>query len=117
MNKKNEVTEAVKEEKEAEVIAEENKAVINKLVREGKLPQPRALTRKERKALDKAGLNILKTTGDNKLNFLEKREACADFILDILYPDFDFDLPNGICLWFGSYVFGLSYKNELAEKN
>lgn len=119
MAKKNEevVEPVVVKEKTVDEIGEENRVVIFKLVKEGKLPKPRALTRKERKELDKAGLNMFKSFGDDNLNPVERREACADFILDTLYPDFDFDLPNGVCLFFGSYIFGLSYGAELAEKN
>lgn len=113
----NEQDKKKKEIEEAKTIAEQNREIIRKLVAEGKLPEPRPLTRKERKELDKAGYNVFKIKQQDSRSISEIREDCADWILEKLYPDFDFDLPNPICLWFGSYIFAISYKDDLSEKN
>lgn len=98
--------------------AEESKKVMLKLVKEGKLPEPRPLTRKERKELDNNGMNLFKIKENDKRTFSQMREDTTDYILNTIYKDFDFDdLPNNVCLWFGQYVFGITYKDQLAEKN
>ena len=103
---------------EQKKLGEKNLEVIKKLVKEGKLPQPRALNRRERKDLDKADLNLFKIKPGDTRPFHEIRESCVDWIMDNIYPEFDFsETPNNICLWFGQHVFGLSYKDDLSEKN
>ena len=98
--------------------AEENKKVIMSLVADGKLPQPRSLTRKERKAIDSKGLNIFKIRPEDKRSIAEVRDELFDFILDTAFPDFDFDeLPNNVASWFADYVFAITYRDELSEKN
>jgi len=107
-----------KEWEEAKKIGEQNLNIIKQLVVEGKLPEPRSLTRKERKALDAANMNVFKIKASDPRSLYAVREDCSDWILDNVYQDFDFnDVPNNILLWFGNHVFGLTYKDELAEKN
>ncbi len=104
-------------EEKVEIIGNQNHDLIMQLVAEGKLPEPRSLTRKERKALDAAELNVFKTKPSDTRSLVMIREDCADWIMDHIYPDFDFDLPNNICLWFGNYIFGITYRDDLSEKN
>lgn len=104
-------------ENEAKERYERNKKVILQLVTEGKLPEPRKLTRQERKKLDAAGVNLFKINPTDTRSYMAVKEDMADWIMDTIYPKFPFDVDNDICLFFGEYIFGLSYKNDLAEKN
>ena len=111
-----------KEQREKEMAAakeqgEKNRDILKGLVAEGKLPEPRALTRSERKKLDAAGHNILKIKRDDPRTLSQIKEDMADWILDNNYPGFDFALENNICLWFGEYVFAISYRDDLSAKN
>ena len=46
------------------------------------------------------------------------QEICYDWILDNVYPDFDFDeLPNNICFFFGEAVYNATYSDDFSEKN
>lgn len=107
-----------KELEEAKRIGEQNLKIIKQLIAEGKLPELRSLTRKERKALDAANMNVFKIKASDPRSLYAVREDCSDWILDNVYPDFDFnDVPNNILLWFGNKVFGMTYRDDLAEKN
>ena len=106
-----------KEIEEAMEKGKRNHEIIKNLVSEGRLPEPRSLTRKERKLLDAADVNIFKIKAADPRSIEAIREDCSDWIMDNIYPDFDFDLPNNICLWFGNYVFGITYRDDLTEKN
>ena len=60
-----------------------------RLMKEGKLPQVRALKMK-----------------------------CTDWIIDHIYPDFDWDdVPSNVVNIFAGFTLGLTYGNELIEKN
>ena len=89
---------AEKKEQDVSKIEKENSEVLDKLVKEGKLPSYRSLTRNERKKLDESGQNWLKTPISDTRNALDVRESCYDWILDSCFGDFDFgDLPNNVC--------------------
>lgn len=104
--------------KELEALYTKNRGIILQLVQEGKLPQPRKLTRAERKALDAAKVNLFKVEVKDPRAVLAVKEDLADWIMDKVYPDFDFGaVDNDVCLWFGDYIFGLSYNNDLTVKN
>lgn len=112
------LTEQQKAEKEAKRIYEANRELVLVLVKEGKLPDPRKLSYSERRKLDASGLHMWKIKPDDKRGFLEVKEDMVDWILATVYPNFDFDgLDNNICVFFGEYVFGLSYRNDLSVKN
>lgn len=97
---------------------ERNRKVLFDLVEQGKLPEPRAMTRKERRAFDASGNNFFKPKSKDTRPFAGIVDDATDWVLDHIYPDFDFDdLPNNICNAFASYTVGLTYKDELAEKN
>ena len=107
-------------EQEAKIreINERNREYIKKLVAEGKLPEPRPLKRKERKALDESNLHIWKIKKTDERAFTDIKEAMCDWILDNIYEGFDFsDVDDGTANYFAMYTFGLSYRDELAEKN
>ena len=105
-------------EKELRERAEENKKVIMALVADGKLPKPRALTRKERKELDAKDLNLFKIKDDDKRGLTSVRYDMWDYILDEVFSDFDFDdVPNNVASWFADYVFALTFRDKLSEKN
>ena len=57
------MTDKEKMKKETEH-GEANRQILWDLAKEGKLPEPRALTRRERKSLDAAGVNIFKIDPD-----------------------------------------------------
>ena len=98
--------------------AEENKKIIMTLVSEGRLPSPRPLTRKERKSIDAKGLNIFKIKPDDQRSVATVRDELFDFILDKIFAGFDFnDLPNNVASWFADYVFSITYRDDLSEKN
>ena len=103
---------------EAKEQYEKNRTIILDLVKDGKLPTPRKLNRSERRKIDAAKLNILKTEPGDQRSFHAVRDDLVDWILDNIYPDFNFDqLDNDICTFFGEYVFGLSNRNDLTVKN
>ena len=98
-------------EKELKERAEENKKVIRKLVADGKLPEPRALTRKERKHVDAKELNLLRIKSDDKRDLAAVNEELRDYILEEAYKGFDFDdLPNNVVNWFADYVFAITFR-------
>ena len=91
---------------------------IEKLIKEGKLPEIKALTRGQRKELDKAVLNYLKTLFKGQETAVERQEKCYDWILEHVYQDFNFDdLPNNICYYFADQVYNATYSDKFAEKN
>ncbi len=107
-----------KQQEEMKQRAEANKKIIMALVAENKLPDPRPLTRKERKLLDEKGLNIFKIKADDKRSIATVRDELFDFILDTAFKGFDFDnLPNNVASWFADYVFAITYRDDLSEKN
>lgn len=91
-----------------------NRIIIDEMISEGKLPEIRSLTRKERKMMDDAGVNIRKIDAINDENV----DNMADWILDNIYSDFNFDdMDNNICSLFGILVFRATYEDDLAAKN
>lgn len=105
-------------EQEAKELYEKNREYILQLVHDGKLPEPRKLNRKQRRALDAAKVNIFKIEPTDTRTYFAVKEALSDWIIENIYPDFDFDdTDNNTCLFFGEYIFGLSYKNDLTAKN
>lgn len=97
--------------------AEANQKIIQQYIQEEKLPPIRALTRKERKEMDKKGLNFMKTIAKGS-TFIQAQEECFDWILDTIYKDFDFsELPNNLCYVFATQVYGATYSDTLSEKN
>ena len=84
-----------------------------RLMKEGKLPQVRALTRKERKELTKTGFNMYENT-----NFLDLKMKCVDWVVDNIYPDFDWDdVPSNVVNIFVGFTLGLTYGDNFIEKN
>lgn len=118
MNKDEKQTDLEKRQEALVARAAENRKIIMGLVAEGKLPEPRALTRGERKKVDERGLNIFKVKPEDKRSIAAVQDELHDLILDMLYPSFDFDgLPNNVVTWFGDYVFSITYRDDLSEKN
>ncbi len=79
------------------------------------LPQPRALTRDEIKALRAAGLDPAFTENDvtMKLN-----TDMVDWILDNIYKDFSFaNLPYSDCLKLATKSYQMTYSVASEEKN
>ncbi len=111
----------VKEEalKRAEEIVESNRKYMRDLIGEGKLPQLQSLTRKQRKDMDAAGVNITKIKADDKRTYAEITDCMIDWIFDHVYPDFKGfdDLDEGVCKAFGLLTFSHTYRDNLAEKN
>lgn len=109
--------ELTKEEKAQEVYAKQQE-YVETLIADGTLPKIRMITRKQRKALDKANLNYLKLQITDKRNPFAVQEDCYDWILDTVYKEHDFsNLPNNVCLVFARMTFASTYQDELAEKN
>lgn len=108
----------LEEQKRIEKGVEDTRNALKKLITEGALPAARAMKRPERRNLDKAGLNIKSYRYNSDKTFSEAQEAMADWILDNIYPDFNFDdLDNNICNLFALYTYHLSYQDNLATKN
>lgn len=106
------------DEQLAKELYEKNREHIMTLVNDKKLPEPRKLTRSERRKLDAAKVNIFKIESTDPRSYFAVKEDLADWILDNIYPKFDFDgLDNNICTFFGEYIFGLSYRNDITVKN
>lgn len=105
-------------QKEAQERHEKITAEIMKMIADGKLPEVRSMTRKQRRELDEQKLNYLKTVFQTKETAIGMQEKCYDWILDHVYPDFDFDsLPNNVCFFFGEQVYSATYSDKFAEKN
>lgn len=105
-------------DEKAKKIAEDSRKAIKEMISDGKLPEAKPFTRSQRKELDKSGNNFFKPKAGEKRQFFLFREDCSDYILDHFYKDFDWDsIPNNICLAFTDYVMGLTYRDEIAEKN
>ena len=84
----------------------------------GKLPEIKSMTRKQRKEVDAKKLNYFKYGIDSNQNLITKQEQSVDWVLDNVYPDFDFDdLPNNVCFVFGQMVFAATYGDKVSEKN
>lgn len=109
--------ELMDKQKEQQKKVEETRLILKQLISEGKLPEARSLTRGERRALDKAGVNI------RKADYAQKRvdtivDEMADWIIDHIYPEFDFDsVANNVCTLFAMYVYQMTYEDDLATKN
>lgn len=98
--------------------ANKNLEILQKLIKENKLPQYRALTRKERKKMTEAGVNVYYVVINENDTIQKLYEQMTDWILDNVFPDFDFDdLDNGLCKAFATKCFGMTYSDNLAEKN
>ncbi|WP_196603299.1 hypothetical protein [Pectinatus haikarae] len=107
-----------KNQEKAKQIYKEQQEYIEKLITEKKLPELKALTRKQRKELDKSHNNYLKEVFTDKRSPLVVQESCYDWILDNVYKSFNFsDLPNNVCLVFGRMIYDLTYGDKLSEKN
>lgn len=117
--KDDELNEQQKAEKEAKRIYEANRDLVLGLVKEGKLPEPRKLTRAERRKLDAAKVNIFKIEPTDPRSYHAVKDDLADWIIENIYPKFKGfdDLDASICTFFGEYVFGISYRNDLTAKN
>lgn len=112
------LTEEQKAEKEARALYEKNREHILALVKDGKLPEPRKITRSERRKLDAADVNIFKIKSTDPRSYHAVKDDLADWILDNIYPNFNFDdVENNICIFFSDYIFGLSYRNDITVKN
>lgn len=106
-----------KQQEELKKKAEESKKIIFAMVEKGELPMPRPLTRGERKMADAQGKNPFKIIHGDKRSMMSIAEDAADFVCQ-LFPDFDFDaLPNHIVKWWADYIFAISYRDDLSEKN
>ena len=92
---------------------------IYKMIDEGKLPEIKSMTRKQRKEVDAKKLNYFKYgMDDSNQNLITKQEQSVDWVLDNVYPDFNFDdLPNNVCFVFGQMVFATTYGDKVSEKN
>ena len=98
--------------------ANKNLEILQKLIKENKLPQYRALTRKERKKMTEAGVNVYYVVINENDTIQKLYEQMTDWILDNVFPDFDFDdLDNGLCKAFATKCFAMTYSDNLAEKN
>jgi len=118
MNPVNELAEQKKRHEEAVKKAEANKKIIMDMVESGKLPEPRPMTRFERKQIDEKGLNLMKVGPDDKRSVAALSEDLGDWIIENMYKGFPFDnLPNNVVAWFTDYVFSISYRDDLSEKN
>lgn len=105
-------------EKEMRNKMEETRTILKQMMRDGKLPEARAMKRSERKRLNTAGLNLNNYKAGLQKNFTELQEEMCDWILDHVYPEFDFDdLPNNIGYVFALHTYMLTYQDDLAEKN
>lgn len=99
-------------------INEQNRQIILEMAKEGKLPQPRPMTRKERRAFDKSGNNFYKPKDMGGKDFASIVDDATDWVLDNVYKGFNFDaLPNNVCNAFAAYTVGLTYKDDLGAKN
>lgn len=108
----------LKEKEKYEREVEETRAALKELIKDGRLPKARPMTRGERKKLDKEGININAFNADSKLTYAQMRDKMVDFILDVVYPEFNFDdLSNAVCLAFATYIYALSYEDKIATKN
>ena len=89
-----------------------------RLMKEGKLPQVRALTRKERKELTESGYDLYQPKVDENTIIPALEMKCTDWIIDHIYPDFDWDdVPSNVVNIFAGFTLGLTYGTELVEKN
>ena len=116
-----EILEVETEEQKNKKIEIEEKAkrdILLALVAKGELPAPSPLTRSQRKALDLTGFNISKSKTTDMMEYSELAEKMYDWIMDNVYPDFNFDsVANNICTAFALYVYKLTYEDIAAEKN
>lgn len=111
-------TEEIAKQKEIEQQIDETRTILKQMMKDGKLPEARSLTRSERRKMDKDGININAFSVDTKMGYGEMRDKMCDFILDTVYPEFNFDqLPNNVCFIFAMYTYGLTYEDKLAIKN
>lgn len=98
--------------------AKKNLEILQNLIKENKLPQYRALTRKERKNMTEAGVNVYYAKIDENTTVQKLYEQMTDWILDNVFLDFNFDdLDNGLCTAFATKCFAMTYSDNLAEKN
>lgn len=108
----------LEEKKRIEKKVDETRQVLKQLIADGVLPQARAMKRSERKKLDDAGLNIKLYTYRSDKSFNEAQEEMSDWIMDNIYPGFNFDdIDNNVCNLFALYTYQLSYEDTLAIKN
>lgn len=94
--------------------------VLGRLAKEGKIPEIRPLTRKERKQLNKDKQNMFISTHDvnDHRGPLEVQTDTVDYVLDNFFKGTDWDdLPNNVCAAFVVCVMGATFKDTLAEKN
>lgn len=105
---------------DADKAREENVKALEKLAKEGKIPMPRPLLRKERKEMDKKKMNMWMSSHDpnDRRGPMEVQSDCSDFIVDTFFPECNWDeMPNDVVLSFAMRVLALTYKDTLSEKN
>lgn len=101
-------------------VKKESEKVLAKLAKEGKIPEIRPLTRKERKQLNKDKKNMFISTHDvnDQRGPLEVQTDTVDYVLDNFFKDTDWDdLPNNVCFAFATSVLAATFKDYVAEKN
>jgi len=98
---------------------EKKRNYFAELAKEKKLPAARSLTRNERKELDAANLNFFKIKSGDPRNVFEIKDEMFDWMAEHIFKDFKFDstLPNNVCVSFADFVFGMTYRDDFAEKN
>ena len=107
--------EQIKDEEER---AEKIRNELRKLAKEGLIPEPRPMTRKERRALDAAELNMSKVPLSDERRFIHVRDDMYDWILDHIYAGHDFDeVDNCVCNALALYTYQLTYQDDIAAKN
>lgn len=104
--------------KEAMELEKENREKIRELIAEGKLPELKVMNRKQRRELGTSGYDFGKIRLDDKRTFTEIRDDMFDWILDHIYPDFNFDeVDNPTCNAFALLTYKNSMQDNLAAKN
>ncbi|AIF52002.1 hypothetical protein [Pelosinus sp. UFO1] len=112
-----ELKEAKEREEKREAQEARNREILLELIAAGTVPEPRPLTRKERKAMDEAGCNFSKPkTGENR-KFGELIEDTYDWIIDNIYPGQLDNVSNNIANYIALRTYNMTYNDDLAIKN
>lgn len=84
------------------------------------LPKPRAMTRREMRAMREAGVDPAindAMVGDNAVDAQKVGAGMVDYILDTIYPDFDFDnVPYDECLRFAGKIYALTMGGVMPDE-